>query len=74
MHPDSTGGFAPRGAQDYMVNGRPTRGFAFVASPAEYRNSGVITFIVKKTVGSHPCYLFLPKISVESLRYTQSKG
>src|SRR5215468_2252896 len=39
---------APGGAMDYMTNGRLTRGFAFVAYPTEYRNSGVMTFIVGK--------------------------
>ena len=34
------------GARDYMLDGKLTRGFAFVAHPAEYRNSGVMTFIV----------------------------
>jgi hypothetical protein len=34
------------GAKDYLLNGQLTRGFAFVAYPAEYRNSGVMTFIV----------------------------
>jgi hypothetical protein len=37
---------APAGAKDYMGHGELTRGFAFVAYPAEYRNSGVMTFIV----------------------------
>jgi hypothetical protein len=31
-----------------MVNGQLVRGFAFVAYPAEYRNSGVMTFIVNE--------------------------
>ncbi len=31
-----------------MVNGQLTKGFAFVAYPAEYRNSGVVTFIVNQ--------------------------
>ena len=31
-----------------MVNGNLTGGFAFVAYPAEYRNSGVMTFIVNQ--------------------------
>ena len=31
-----------------MVNGQLTKGFAFVAYPAEYRNSGVTTFIVNQ--------------------------
>ena len=34
------------GARDYMLDGKLTRGFAFVAHAAEYRNSGVMTFIV----------------------------
>ncbi len=40
------GAAAKGGARDYMVNGKLSRGFAFVAYPAEYRNSGVMTFIV----------------------------
>jgi len=35
-------------ARDFTVNGQLTRGFAFVAYPAEYRNSGVMTFIVNQ--------------------------
>lgn len=37
---------APGGAKSYIVNGKMTGGFAFVAFPAEYRSSGVVTFIV----------------------------
>ena len=37
---------APGGAKSYTVNGKMTGGFAFVAYPAEYRSSGVMTFIV----------------------------
>jgi hypothetical protein len=37
---------APGGAKSYMVNGKMTGGFAFVAYPAEYRSSGVMTFLV----------------------------
>lgn len=37
---------APGGAADYVVNGKMTAGFAFLAYPAEYRESGVMTFIV----------------------------
>src|SRR5579863_10160486 len=36
----------PGGAKNYVVNGKMTGGFAFVAYPAEYRSSGVMTFIV----------------------------
>jgi len=36
------------GAKSYVVNGKMTEGFAFVAYPAEYRSSGVMTFIVNE--------------------------
>jgi len=36
---------APGGGKSYIVNGKMTGGFAFVAYPAEYRSSGVMTFI-----------------------------
>jgi len=39
---------APGGAKDYVVNGKMTVGFAFVAYPAEYGNSGVMTFIINQ--------------------------
>jgi hypothetical protein len=42
------GAAAKGGASDYSVNGQLTRGFAFLAYPAEYRNSGVMTFIVNQ--------------------------
>ena len=32
--------------KDYVVDGKMTRGFAILAYPAEYRNSGIMTFIV----------------------------
>jgi hypothetical protein len=38
----------PGGAKSYIVNGKMTEGFAFVAYPAEYRSSGVMTFIVNE--------------------------
>jgi hypothetical protein len=37
---------APGGAKSFVVNGKMTEGFAFVAYPAEYRSSGVMTFVV----------------------------
>lgn len=40
------GAAAKGGARDYLVGGKLTRGFGFVAYPATYRNSGVMTFIV----------------------------
>jgi hypothetical protein len=38
----------PGGAKSYIVNGKMVEGFAFVAYPAEYRSSGVMTFIVNQ--------------------------
>jgi len=38
----------PGGAKNYIVNSQMTEGFAFVAYPAEYRSSGVMTFIVNE--------------------------
>ncbi len=37
---------SPGGAKSYIVDGKMTKGFAFVAYPADYRSSGVMTFIV----------------------------
>ena len=37
---------APGGAYSYVINGRMIAGFAMVAYPAEYGNTGVMTFIV----------------------------
>jgi hypothetical protein len=42
----SQGRHAPGGAKDFVVDGKMTAGFAFVAYPVEYRSSGVMTFIV----------------------------
>ncbi len=38
----------PGGTKSYTVKGKMTEGFAFVAYPAEYRSSGVMTFIVNQ--------------------------
>src|SRR5271165_4537645 len=39
---------SPGGAKNYIVNGKMTEGFALLAYPAEYRSSGVMTFIVSQ--------------------------
>jgi Protein of unknown function (DUF2950) len=39
---------AQGGAKDYVVDGKMTGGFAILAYPAEYRNSGIMTFIIDK--------------------------
>jgi Protein of unknown function (DUF2950) len=37
---------AKRGAKDYLQNGKLTGGFAVLAWPAKYRDSGIMTFVV----------------------------
>lgn len=39
---------APGGSRNYIVDGRMTGGFAFLAYPASYRASGVMTFMVNQ--------------------------
>lgn len=39
---------APGGAKEYVVNGKMTGGFGFVAYPAAYGNSGVMTFMINQ--------------------------
>jgi len=39
---------AAGGAKSYIVDGNMTGGFAILAYPADYRNSGIMTFIVDK--------------------------
>jgi len=42
------GEHAPGGARSYLVDGKMTGGFALVAWPAEYRASGIMTFVVNQ--------------------------
>src|SRR4029077_6124081 len=42
------GKHAPGGQYDYIINGNMIGGFALVAWPAEYGESGVMTFIVNQ--------------------------
>ena len=42
------GNEAPGGAEEYVVNGNMTGGFAILAYPAEYRNSGVMSFLISR--------------------------
>jgi hypothetical protein len=44
----SQGKNSPGGPKSYIGGGKMTGGFAFVAYPAEYRSSGVMTFIVNE--------------------------
>ena len=40
------GATAPGGAYDYLAKGKMIGGFALIAYPAEYGNSGIMTFLV----------------------------
>jgi Protein of unknown function (DUF2950) len=42
------GSHAQGGAKDYVIDGKMVGGFAFVAYPAEYGNSGIMTFIINQ--------------------------
>jgi len=44
----SQGGKAPGGKYDYIINGNMIAGFAMVAWPAEYRTTGVMTFVINQ--------------------------
>jgi hypothetical protein len=39
---------APGGAKSYIANGEMKSGFALIAYPAEYRKSGVMTFMMNQ--------------------------
>ena len=45
---DKQGADAKGGAKDYVVNGKMTGGFAVLAYPAQYRESGVMTFLINQ--------------------------
>jgi hypothetical protein len=45
----SQGTASPGGAKDYVKDGKMTGGFAMVAWPAQYGNSGIMTFLVNQT-------------------------
>lgn len=50
----------PRGVKDYVADGKMSRGFAILAWPVEYRNSGIVSFLIgpdgelyQKDLGEH---------------------
>jgi Protein of unknown function (DUF2950) len=57
----------PGGALDYVVNGKMIGGFALVAWPAEYRNSGVMTFIA-----SHTGMVFQRDLGLDTAKIAES--
>jgi hypothetical protein len=51
------GKHAPGGKYDYIINGRMLAGFALVAWPAKWGNTGVMTFIVNQQGKVYQCNL-----------------
>lgn len=51
----SQGRHAPGGKYDYVINGRMIAGFGLVAWPAEWANTGVMTFIVNQQGKIYQC-------------------
>jgi hypothetical protein len=45
---DKQGAVANGGAKNYVVNGKMTGGFAYIAYPAQYGDTGVMTFIINQ--------------------------
>ena len=45
---DKQGPEAKGGAKNYIVNGKMTGGFAVLAYPAQYGDSGIMTFIINQ--------------------------
>lgn len=46
---DKQGADAKGGAKNYIVNGKMTRGFAVLAYPAKYGDSGIMTFMIDQS-------------------------
>jgi Protein of unknown function (DUF2950) len=53
----SQGAAAPGGAYDYVINGNMIAGFALVAYPAHWGESGIMTFIVNQWGKVYECNL-----------------
>ncbi len=51
------GASAPGGAYNYLVNGNLIAGFALVAYPAHWGESGIMTFIVNQWGKVYECNL-----------------
>jgi hypothetical protein len=45
---DKQGADAKGGAKSYVVNGKMTGGFAVLAYPAQYGDSGIMTFVISQ--------------------------
>ena len=45
------GDVAPGGAQSFIVNGKMTGGFAILATPVKYGETGIMTFVYNQDLG-----------------------
>ena len=63
----SQGAHAAGGQADYLVGGKMTGGFAVVAHPADYGNSGIMTFMV-----SHHGVIYQKDLGPDSERLAKS--
>ncbi len=61
------GSNAPGGAYDYMIGGDMIGGFAVVAYPAQYNNTGVMTFIV-----NHDGVIYQQDLGVDTEKVAKS--
>lgn len=62
------GKHAPEGARDYCVKGHQIGGFAVIAYPAKFGNSGVMTFLV-----SHDGVVYQKNLGKNSARVAKAK-
>jgi hypothetical protein len=67
---------APAGKYDYLINGHFIGGFALIAWPAEYGETGVMTFIVNHYGDVHECDLGpdTSRIASEVTAYNPGEG
>ena len=64
---DSQGPSAPGGAYSYLIGGKMTRGFAMIAWPSEYNDTGVMSFMI-----SHEGQVFEKDLGPEGAKWAQS--
>ena len=60
---------APGGTLDYVVNGKMIGGFALIAYPADYGNSGIMTFLV-----SHEGMIFQKNLGPRTAQVAEQIG
>lgn len=64
---DSQGPSAPGGAYSYLIGAKMTRGFALIAWPAKYNDTGVMSFMI-----SHEGQVFEKDLGPDGAKWAQS--